>query len=132
MVQQKNGCRMPLKRSTRLGHQNSDNVVFSDGSSLTVKDVAFTFNKDLEAGGKIDLSPLESAERVVLLITHDIKAVLSIADRVQVFCGGVSVEEVIVSRWRIKQINFHSAPPFAADRPGRLARADSRNPNRVR
>jgi peptide/nickel transport system substrate-binding protein len=37
---------------------------FSDGSSLTAKDVAFTFNKGLEAGGKIDLSPLEKAVAV--------------------------------------------------------------------
>ncbi|MFP4071971.1 MAG: ABC transporter substrate-binding protein [Desulfovibrionales bacterium] len=37
---------------------------FSDGSSLTARDVAFTFNKGLEAGGKIDLSPLESAKAI--------------------------------------------------------------------
>jgi peptide/nickel transport system substrate-binding protein len=39
-------------------------AVFSDGSPLTAKDVAFTFNKGLEAGGKIDLSTLESAKAV--------------------------------------------------------------------
>jgi len=38
-----------------------EGVIFSDGSALTAGDVAFTFNKGLEAGGKIDLSPLESA-----------------------------------------------------------------------
>jgi ABC-type transport system substrate-binding protein len=37
---------------------------FSDGSPLTAKDVAFTFSKALEAGGKIDVSPLESATAV--------------------------------------------------------------------
>ncbi|CCH48381.1 ABC transporter substrate-binding protein [Pseudodesulfovibrio piezophilus] len=37
-------------------------ALFSDGSSLTAKDVAFTFNKGLKAGGKIDLTPLEKAE----------------------------------------------------------------------
>jgi len=41
-----------------------EGVVFSDGSALTAADVAFTFNKGLEAGGKIDLSPLESAKAV--------------------------------------------------------------------
>lgn len=39
-------------------------AVFSDSAPLTAKDVAFTFNKGLEAGGKIDLSPLESAKAV--------------------------------------------------------------------
>ena len=39
-----------------------NDVKFSDGSPLTAKDVAFTFNKGLEAGGKIDLSPLAKAE----------------------------------------------------------------------
>jgi peptide/nickel transport system substrate-binding protein len=37
-------------------------VQFSDGSALTARDVAFTFNKALEAGGMIDLSPLAKAE----------------------------------------------------------------------
>lgn len=41
-----------------------DDVKFSDGAPLTAADVAFTFNKGLEAGGKIDLSPLEKAEAV--------------------------------------------------------------------
>lgn len=41
-----------------------EGVVFSDGSPLTAKDVAFTFNKGLEAGGKIDLTPLESARAI--------------------------------------------------------------------
>lgn len=36
-----------------------DDAKFSDGSTLTAKDVAFTFNRGLEAGGKIDLLPLE-------------------------------------------------------------------------
>ncbi|MBF0235808.1 MAG: ABC transporter substrate-binding protein [Desulfamplus sp.] len=36
-------------------------VLFSDGSPLTADDVAFTFNKGLDSGGKIDLSPLEAA-----------------------------------------------------------------------
>jgi len=39
-------------------------VVFSDGTPLTARDVAFTFNKGLGSGGKIDLSPLESATAV--------------------------------------------------------------------
>jgi len=38
-----------------------DDVKFSDGSSLTARDVVFTFNKGLEAGGKVDLSPLQNA-----------------------------------------------------------------------
>lgn len=41
-----------------------DDVLFSDGSPLTAEDVAFTFNQGLEAGGKIDLAPLEKAEAV--------------------------------------------------------------------
>ena len=41
-----------------------EDATFSDGSALTAKDVAFTFNQGLEAGGKIDLSPLERAEFV--------------------------------------------------------------------
>lgn len=41
-----------------------DDVKFSDGTALTAKDVAFTFNKGLEAGGKVDLTPLEKAEAV--------------------------------------------------------------------
>lgn len=39
-----------------------DDVKCSDGSSLTAKDVAFTYNKALEAGGKLDLSPMTKAE----------------------------------------------------------------------
>ncbi len=39
-------------------------VVFSDGSPLTAKDVAFTYNKALESGGKADISPLEAATAV--------------------------------------------------------------------
>ncbi|MBL3583671.1 ABC transporter substrate-binding protein [Oleidesulfovibrio alaskensis] len=39
-----------------------DDVQFSDGTPLTAEDVAFTYNKGLEAGGKIDLSPLVKAE----------------------------------------------------------------------
>ncbi len=41
-----------------------NDVLFSDGSPLTAKDVAFTFNKGLESAGKIDLSPLDSAKAV--------------------------------------------------------------------
>ncbi len=39
-------------------------VVFSDGTPLKASDVAFTFNKALEAGGKVDLSPLDHARAV--------------------------------------------------------------------
>ncbi|MFP4325688.1 MAG: ABC transporter substrate-binding protein [Desulfonatronovibrio sp.] len=41
-----------------------DDIKFSDGTALTAKDVAFTFNKGLETGGKIDLSPLKKAEAI--------------------------------------------------------------------
>lgn len=41
-----------------------DDVKFSDGTPLTATDVAFTYNKGLEAGGKVDLSPLKKAEAV--------------------------------------------------------------------
>ncbi|WP_027178245.1 ABC transporter substrate-binding protein [Maridesulfovibrio bastinii] len=37
-------------------------VKFSDGTPLTAADVAFTYNKGLESGGKIDLTPLAKAE----------------------------------------------------------------------
>ena len=36
-------------------------VRFADGSPLTAEDIAFTFSKGLDAGGKVDLSPLASA-----------------------------------------------------------------------
>lgn len=38
-----------------------DDAKFSDGTPLTAEDVAFTFSKGLEAGGKVDLSPLVAA-----------------------------------------------------------------------
>jgi peptide/nickel transport system ATP-binding protein len=41
------------------------------------------------------LRQLADAGRAVLLITHDIKAALTVADRVTVFCGGVTVEEAL-------------------------------------
>jgi len=43
------------------------------------------------------LRGLADAGKAVLLITHDIEAALSIADRVTVFCGGVTVEEAHAS-----------------------------------
>ena len=39
-------------------------VVFSDGSPLTAKDVAYTFNTTAKAGGIVDLSNLERAEAI--------------------------------------------------------------------
>ena len=36
----------------------------------------------------------------MLLITHDIEAALSIADRVSVFCGGITVEEALASDFK--------------------------------
>lgn len=39
-------------------------VVFSDGSPLTARDVAYTFNTTAKAGGVVDLSNLERAEAV--------------------------------------------------------------------
>ncbi len=38
--------------------------------------------------------------KAVLLITHDIEAALSIADRVSVFCGGITVEEALASDFK--------------------------------
>jgi peptide/nickel transport system ATP-binding protein len=43
------------------------------------------------------LRELADAGKAVLLITHDIEAALSIADRVTVFCGGVTVEDARAS-----------------------------------
>jgi len=39
-------------------------VVFSDGSPLTAKDVAYTFNTAAKAGGVVDLSDLKQAEAI--------------------------------------------------------------------
>ncbi len=39
------------------------------------------------------LRELADTGKAILLITHDIEAALLIADRVTVFCGGVTVEE---------------------------------------
>lgn len=39
-------------------------VVFSDGSPLTARDVAYTFNKTAQAGGVVDLSNLQRAEAI--------------------------------------------------------------------
>ncbi len=41
------------------------------------------------------LRRLADAGKAVLLITHDIEAALSIADRVTIFCGGVTVEDAM-------------------------------------
>lgn len=43
------------------------------------------------------LRHLADTGKAVLLITHDIEAVLSVADRVSVFCGGITVEEALAS-----------------------------------
>ena len=42
--------------------QIRDGVLFSDGSPLTAKDVAYTFTTAAKAGGTLDLSNLEKAE----------------------------------------------------------------------
>ena len=41
------------------------------------------------------LRELADCKKAVLLITHDIEAALSVADRVAVFCGGVTVEHAL-------------------------------------
>ncbi|KPQ21440.1 ABC transporter substrate-binding protein [Halomonas sp. HL-93] len=41
-----------------------DDIRFADGTRLTADDVAFTFNAAAEAGGRADLSALESAEAI--------------------------------------------------------------------
>jgi peptide/nickel transport system ATP-binding protein len=46
------------------------------------------------------LRRLAHAGKAVLLITHDIEAALSIADRVSVFCGGITVEEALASDFK--------------------------------
>ena len=43
----------------------------------------------------MSLRRLAEAGKAVLLITHDIETALSIADRVSVFCGGITVEEAL-------------------------------------
>ncbi|PID76284.1 MAG: nickel ABC transporter substrate-binding protein [Deltaproteobacteria bacterium] len=39
-------------------------ALFSDGSPLTAKDVAYTFNAASQAGGKVDLSVMDKAEAI--------------------------------------------------------------------
>lgn len=39
-----------------------EDAIFSDGTPLTAKDVAFTFNKAKDAGGKVDLAHLREVE----------------------------------------------------------------------
>jgi len=52
-------------------------------------------DKDTAGETLMHLRGLADTGKAVLLITHDIEAALSIADRVTVFCGGVTVEEAL-------------------------------------
>lgn len=54
-------------------------------------------DKETAAETLMHLRGLADTGKAVLLITHDIEAALSIADRVTVFCGGVTVEEALAS-----------------------------------
>lgn len=53
-----------------------EDAVFSDGTPLTSEDVAFTFNKAKEIGGKVDLNHLKDAE-----VTGKYSLVLNMSQR---------------------------------------------------
>lgn len=68
------------------------------GADLILADEP-TNGLDPETAGETlrHLRELADTGKAVVLITHDIEAALTVADRVTVFCGGVTVEEALAS-----------------------------------
>jgi len=90
--------RYPFQLSGGMARRILTATATIGGADLILADEP-TNGLDRETAGETlgHLRELADAGKAVLLITHDIEAALSVADRVTVFCGGVTVEEAMAS-----------------------------------
>lgn len=88
--------RFPFQLSGGMARRILTATATIGGADLILADEPTNgLDKDTAGETLMHLRGLADTGKAVLLITHDIEAALSIADRVTVFCGGVTVEEAL-------------------------------------
>jgi peptide/nickel transport system ATP-binding protein len=90
--------RFPFQLSGGMARRILTATATVGGADLILADEP-TNGLDRDTAGETlsHLRELADCGKAVLLITHDVEAALSVADRVTVFCGGVTVEDALAS-----------------------------------